>query len=150
MLAWRDFKIRYAPDVCRPFVGNHPTLLYHLDYSTWCSEGSQNVQTGAIPHVVYSTCGVMAWTYFAYVMTNAGSSIISAQAMVKKIYFPRIIIPLSKAVVGFIDMGITAVILIVLMLLFEVPVSGKHHLPAHLHPRIHRRGFICRGFAQLH
>ncbi|MEQ9187028.1 MAG: ABC transporter permease [Cryomorphaceae bacterium] len=124
MLAWRDFKIRYA----QTFVGLlwafiQPSMTILILYVVFGRFA--NVQTGIIPHIVYSTCGVMAWTYFSYVMTNAGNSIISAQAMVKKIYFPRIIIPLSKAVVGFIDMGITALILAVLMIVFEVPLSGN-------------------------
>jgi lipopolysaccharide transport system permease protein len=37
-----------------------------------------------------------AWTYFAFVMNQAGNSIIGAQGMIQKIYFPRLIIPLSK------------------------------------------------------
>jgi lipopolysaccharide transport system permease protein len=124
MLAWRDFKIRYA----QTFVGLlwaviQPLMTILILYVVFGRFA--NVDTGPIPHIVYSTCGVMAWTYFAYVMTNAGNSIISAQAMVKKIYFPRIIIPLSKAVVGFIDLGITALILIALMFYFDVPLSGN-------------------------
>lgn len=124
MLAWRDFKIRYA----QTFVGLlwsfiQPAMTILILYVVFGRFA--NVDTGSIPHIVYSTCGVMAWTYFAFVMTNAGNSIISAQAMVKKIYFPRIIIPLSKAVVGFIDLGITAAILVVLMVIFEVPLSSN-------------------------
>jgi lipopolysaccharide transport system permease protein len=49
-------------------------------------------------------------------MTNSGKSIIESQNMIKKIYFPRLIIPLSKAVVGLIDMGVTVLILVVLMI----------------------------------
>ncbi len=54
-------------------------------------------------------------------MTNSGSSIIQSQDMVKKIYFPRLIIPLSKAVVGLIDFGITIGILVVLMFYYQIP-----------------------------
>ena len=56
------------------------------------------VNTG-IPHILFTVAG-QVWAYFSYVMTNSGNSIISAQAMIKKIYFPRLIVPLSKAVVG--------------------------------------------------
>ena len=124
MLAWRDFKIRYA----QTFIGLiwafiQPAMTILILYVVFGRFA--NVDTGTIPHIVYSTCGVMAWTYFSFVMTNAGNSIISAQAMVKKIYFPRIIIPLSKAVVGFIDLGITALILVILMIIFDVPLSSN-------------------------
>lgn len=124
MLAWRDFKVRYA----QTFIGVlwgviQPVLTIVILYVVFGRFAQ--VDTGDIPHIVYSTVGVMAWTYFAFVLSNAGNSIISAQAMIRKIYFPRIIIPLSKAVVGFIDMAITSAILVVLMFVFEVPVSSN-------------------------
>jgi len=57
------------------------------------------------------------------VMQNSGNSIIAAQAMVKKVYFPRIIIPVSKALVGLIDFGINALIVIFLMLFLQQELS---------------------------
>jgi lipopolysaccharide transport system permease protein len=54
-------------------------------------------------------------------MNQAGNSIISAQGMIQKIYFPRLIIPLSKAVIGFVDFAISFVFILVLMLWFGVP-----------------------------
>lgn len=66
-----------------------------------------------------------AWIYFAFVLTQAGNSIIGAQEMVKKIYFPRLIIPLSKAVVGFVDFIISFAILLLLMLYFRIAPSAS-------------------------
>jgi lipopolysaccharide transport system permease protein len=65
------------------------------------------------------------WTYFSFVMSNAGSSIIANQGMVKKIYFPRLIIPLSKAAVGLIDLGISLVIMIALMIWYGIAPSSN-------------------------
>ena len=64
-----------------------------------------------------------AWTYFAFVLNQSGNSIIGAQEMVKKIYFPRLVIPLSKAVVGFVDFAIAFFILGVMMLVYDFAPS---------------------------
>lgn len=124
MLAWRDFRVRYAQTLIG-FVWAflQPALTISILYVVFGRFAQ--VDTGSIPHIVYTACGTMGWTYFAYVMQNSGNSIIQAQAMVKKIYFPRIIIPLSKALVGLIDLSINAGILVVLMIIFSVPLSAN-------------------------
>ena len=81
------------------------------------------VETGNVPHILFTAVGLLPWTYFSYVMQNSGNSIIAAQAMVKKVYFPRIIIPVSKALVGLIDFGINALIVIFLMLFLQQELS---------------------------
>ena len=63
------------------------------------------VKTG-VPYLLFAMTGLTIWSYFSFVMTNAGASIIASQGMIKKIYFPRLIIPLSKAAVGLIDLSI--------------------------------------------
>jgi lipopolysaccharide transport system permease protein len=118
-LSWRDFRVRYAQTTIGflwAFVQPIVTLLI----LTLVFNQFAGVET-EIPYIVFAVCGLSMWTYFSYVMTNSGSSIIQSQDMVKKIYFPRLIIPLSKAVVGLIDFGITLGILIVLMIYYQVP-----------------------------
>lgn len=115
MLAWRDFKIRYAQTLLGflwAFIQPAATILIlYVVFGRFAQ-----VETGQIHHIVFTAVGLLPWTYFSYVMQNSGNSIIAAQAMVKKVYFPRIIIPVSKALVGLIDFGINALIVVFLML----------------------------------
>ncbi len=120
-LAWRDFRVRYAQTtigllwaVLQPIV---TLLILSLVFGRFVGVSTE------VPHILFTVAGTSIWTYFSYVMTNSGSSIISNQAMVKKIYFPRLIIPLSKAVVGFIDFGVSLLIMTVLMVYFGVSPS---------------------------
>ncbi len=122
-LAWRDFRVRYAQTaigllwaIIQPVV---TLTILTLVFGTFVG-----VKTD-VPHVVFTVAGTSVWTYFSYVLTNSGSSIIINQNMVKKIYFPRLIIPLSKAVVGFIDFGVSILILIILMIYFGIVPSGN-------------------------
>ena len=122
-MAWRDFKIRYAQTsigllwaVVQPVA---TLLILSLVFGRFVG-----VETG-MPHILFTVAGTSLWTYFAYVMTNSGNSIIANQAMVKKIYFPRLIIPLSKAIVGFMDFGISLLIMVALMIYFQVAPSSN-------------------------
>lgn len=117
-LTYRDFKVKYAQTFLgftwafiQPFV----TLVV---FSLVFSRGLQ-LDTGNVPYMLFAACGLAAWTYFSSVMGQAGTSIIGAQSMVQKIYFPRLIIPLSKAVVGLIDFGIALAIIFVLMISYQ-------------------------------
>ncbi len=114
-LAWRDFRVRYAQTTIG-FLWAFIQPVVTLIILTLVFGKIAKVDTGPIPHTVFTTCGLITWTYFAFVMTNSGKSIIESQNMIKKIYFPRLIIPLSKAVVGLIDLGVTVLMLIILMI----------------------------------
>lgn len=122
-LSWRDFRVRYAQTTIGflwAFLQPAITLLIlSLVFGRFVG-----VET-TVPHLLFTVAGMIIWTYFAYVMTNSGNSIIANQGMVKKIYFPRLIIPLSKAVVGLIDFGITLIMLVVLMIYYGVAPTSN-------------------------
>jgi lipopolysaccharide transport system permease protein len=120
-LTWRDFRVRYAQTtigllwaVLQPVV---TLLILSLVFGRFIGVETE------VPHLLFTVAGMSIWTYFAYVMTNSGNSIIANQGMVKKIYFPRMIIPLSKAVVGFIDFGISLLIMVALMIYYGIAPS---------------------------
>ncbi|MEM1320968.1 MAG: ABC transporter permease [Bacteroidota bacterium] len=129
ILAWRDVRVRYAQTAVGllwAFLNPAVTLLV----LTFVFGTVAQVPTNGIPHPVYTLAGMCGWTYFANVFSQAGSSIIGAQDMVKKVYFPRLIIPLSKAIVAFIDFGIVLLLLLILMLSYGLwPSSNVLWLP---------------------
>jgi lipopolysaccharide transport system permease protein len=124
ILAWRDLRVRYAQTflglawaVLQPVL---TLIIFTLVFGRFVK-----VDTGGIPYPVFALCGMVAWTYFAFVMSQSGNSIIGAQEMIKKIYFPRLVIPLSKAVVGLVDFLIAFFLLSLLLVYYRVPVSGN-------------------------
>lgn len=82
-----------------------------------------NVDTGEVPYTVYALSGMCAWAYFSFVMSQSGNSIIGAGEMVKKIYFPRLVIPLSKSLVAVVDFLVTLGILLIMMIYHQTPMS---------------------------
>lgn len=122
-LSWRDFKVRYAQTtigllwaVLQPIV---TIAILAVVFGRFVGVKTE------VPYLLYTVSGMSIWTYFSFVLSNSGNSIIAAQGMVKKIYFPRLIIPLSKAVVGLIDLAIVFVILIALMIYYKVTPSSN-------------------------
>ncbi len=128
-LTWRDIRVQYAQTALGLAWAIINPLLNILLFSFVFGIVAK-VDTGNVPHLLFTTVGMCGWTYFSTLMTNASNSIISAQGMVSKIYFPRLIIPLSKAIAAFIDFGISFVILIAMLVYFRfVPSINIVFLP---------------------
>lgn len=122
ILAYRDLRVRYAQTflglswaVIQPLI---TLIIFTLVFGRFVK-----VDTGGVPYPVFALTGMVAWTYFAFVMNQSGDSIIGAQEMIKKIYFPRLVIPLSKALVGLVDFLIAFLLLFILLMYYQVPVS---------------------------
>jgi lipopolysaccharide transport system permease protein len=121
-LAYRDIRVRYAQTalglgwaVVQPLA---TLVVLMLVFGK-----AIKVDTDGVPYPLFAMSGIAAWTYFAHVMKESGSSIINAQEMVRKIYFPRLVIPLSKAAVGLIDLAVAMMVLVALFLFYRIPIS---------------------------
>ncbi len=114
VLAYRDLRVRYAQTFLGflwAFIQPAATILI----LTLVFGKALKIDTGGVPYPLFAVCGMVGWTYFAFVMQQSGQSIIASQQMIKKIYFPRLVIPLSKALVGLVDFGITILLLLLMV-----------------------------------
>jgi len=121
-LAWREFRVRYAQTFLGfawAFLQPIATLLIFF----FIFGKAIKVDTGNVPYAVFALTGLTAWTYFSFVISTAGKSVISESAMIKKIYFPRLVIPLSKALVGFVDFFISFLLLILSIIFYKISFS---------------------------
>ena len=124
MLSYRDMRVRYAQTmlgmawaVINPVVS---VLLLYFVFGVVI-----NVDTQGVPPLLFSMAGICSWNYFSRVVGEAGSSVIGAQSLVKKVYFPRLIIPLSKSLAALIDLFIVFVILGAMMIYYNVPLHWQ-------------------------
>jgi lipopolysaccharide transport system permease protein len=83
------------------------------------------VDTQGVPPLLFSMAGLCSWNYFSRVVGEAGSSVIGAQSLVKKVYFPRLIIPLAKAISALSDLVIVLTILGGMMILYKIPLHWQ-------------------------
>lgn len=125
-LAWRDIRVKYA----QTYIGLLWAFLnpiLNLVILSFVFGHVVKIDGGDVPHVLLTITGLSAWTYFATLVSEAGGSIISAQSMIKKIYFPRLAIPLSKALSGLVDFMVTMFCLVVIMIYYGV-VPGPNFI----------------------
>lgn len=118
ILAYKDIKVRYA----QTFVGLLWAVLQPLAtllIFVVIFGVAIKIDTSGVQYPLFAIVGMTSWTYFSFVMSQSGSSIIGAQEMVKKIYFPRLIIPLSKSLVGLIDFAIMIIFVFIMMLWYQ-------------------------------
>lgn len=124
ILAYRDLRVRYAQTFLGfawAFIQPVATLaIFILVFGI-----AVKVDTGGIPYPLFAISGIAMWSYFSFVLNQSGNSIIGAQEMIKKIYFPRFVVPLSKAVVGFVDFGVALLMLVVLMIIYQFAPSSN-------------------------
>lgn len=144
-LAWRDFKVRYAQTslgLLWAFI--QPVVSITILSLVFGSFFQAN--TSETPQFIYTACGLLGWTYFNFVTQNSGNSIIVNQEIIKKIYFPRIFIPISKAIIGLVDFSLNLLILGLLMVFFDQPISSNIiYLPFILIINI----FFCMGIGVI-
>jgi lipopolysaccharide transport system permease protein len=121
-LIWRDIKVRYKQTalgvawvILQPVVG---MLIYSGLFGVLLQ-----VPTGGVPYPLFVLTGLLPWQYFAGALTKSTNSVVDNASLVSKIYFPRLIIPLSGVLSNLIDFGISSVVLAILLLVYHVPPS---------------------------
>ncbi len=118
-LSWRDVKVRYkqaalglAWAVLQPLL---TVAIFSVIFGRLARLPSDN-----IPYPVFSFVALLPWQLFAGALTRAGNSLVSNAALLTKVYFPRLIIPLSAVVVGLIDFAVSFVIALGLMAAYGI------------------------------
>lgn len=115
LLAWRDFRVRYAQTVIGVAWAVFNPLV-NLLLLTFVFNRVAQVGTEGIPPLLYGAAGLVAWTFFAEGMGKSGESLLANQGMVRKIYFPRLALPLSAVLASLPDLLISLLLVFVLFL----------------------------------
>lgn len=123
-LAIRDLKVRYAQTMLGLAWAIVQPLATLVIMSLIFGRAMQ-VGTSGVPYPLFAIAGISVWSYFSFVLKESGGSIIGAQEIVRKIYFPRLIIPLSKAAVGLMDL-LVALLMMLALFLWYGRAPGAH------------------------
>lgn len=113
-LAWRDILVRYkqtmlgvAWAVLRPLL---TMLVFTLVFSKLAK-----LPSGGVPYPILVFAALLPWQLFASGMSDAGNSLLSNANMISKVYFPRLIVPVSAVIVSLLDFMISALLLAAIM-----------------------------------
>jgi lipopolysaccharide transport system permease protein len=118
-LSWRDILVRYKQTVIgvlwsllRPVL---TTIVFVFIFSRLARMPSQGV-----PYPILVFSAMLPWQFFASALTEASNSLVENANMISKIYFPRLVMPASAAIVALVDFLISLVILAVMMAVYQV------------------------------
>jgi lipopolysaccharide transport system permease protein len=116
-LAWRDILVRYKQTTIGVMWALGRPLLTMLAFTLVFSMLAKLPSEG-VPYPILVFSALLPWQLFSSTFSSAGDSLISNASMISKVYFPRMIIPASAAIVSFVDFLISSVILVGLMILY--------------------------------
>ena len=113
-LVWKDVKTRYAQSVLgigwAVFQPVFTMLVFTVVFGNLAK-----IDSDGVPYSIFSYSALVPWTYFSAALTGATASLIASSAMVSKVYFPRLVIPLAPVLARLIDFAVALAILFGLM-----------------------------------
>ncbi len=128
-MVWRDIKVRYK----QTFLGILWVLLQPLVSIIVFSVlfgYLLAVPSGDVPYPIFLYSALLPWTYFSTSLTRSTTGVVNSSHLITKVYFPRLVIPISGVLSGLLDFAIAFVILIGLMLVYQInPTPNIVFLP---------------------
>ncbi len=122
VFAQRDIKVKYA----QTMLGISWTIIQPLTalviYSFFFG-GILNWKSNELPFPIYVLSGLIGWNFFSYIIYQGSNSVIDAGNTIKKIYFPKSILPFSKVVIALIELLLSLILFIPLLLYYNVSIS---------------------------
>ncbi|PWH17355.1 MAG: phosphate ABC transporter permease [Anaerolineae bacterium] len=122
-LTWRDIKVRYKQTVLGAAWAILQPLI-NMVVLSFIFGNLAKLSTDNIPRPIFTFTALLPWGLFSKALADAGRSMLTNRSMITKVYFPRLIIPLSSVLGGLVDFVIQFVILLAMMLYFRIPPSG--------------------------
>lgn len=119
----RDIKVKYKQTVLGFLWAVLQPLVMALLFSFFLGKAISNYTKLPLPYDVFALSGLVLWGIFSSGINNAGNSMVSNANIIKKIYFPRLIIPISSVLVGLFDFLMAFVVFIIYCLLHHVSIS---------------------------
>jgi lipopolysaccharide transport system permease protein len=118
-LTWRDVKIRYKQTALGAAWAVIQPLLTVLVFSIFFGKLGK-IPSDGFPYPVFSFTGLVPWTLFVYGLAQSSNSLVGSQNLIKKVYFPRLTIPIASLLAGVVDFVIAFVILLIMMAFYGV------------------------------
>jgi lipopolysaccharide transport system permease protein len=119
-LTWRNIKVLYAQSV----IGIGWAVLqplFSMIVFTIVFGMFAKMNSDGIPYALFSFCALVPWSYFSNALLESGNSLVSQADMLSKVYFPRLVLPLSAILAKLVDLGIALMVLGGMMVWYQRP-----------------------------
>lgn len=118
-LVWRDIKVRYKQTalgaswaIIQPFG---TMVVFSLFFGRLAG-----VPSDGVPYPIFAFAALVPWTFFAQGLSQSANSLVASQELLRKVYFPRLVIPSASVLAGLVDFAISFVVLLGMMLFYDV------------------------------
>lgn len=131
-LVWRDIKVRYKQTVLGGAWAIIQPFFTMVVFSVFFGRLAK-IPSDGLPYPVFAYCALLPWQFFAHALTQSSNSLVANERLITKVYFPRLVIPISAVLGGLLDFAISFVVLIGMMIYYHVkPTAAVWTVPLFL------------------
>ena len=123
LLAWRDVSVRYKQSLVGFGWAVIQPLMTMIIFTVIFGKFAKLPSDG-LPYPIFTYCALLPWGYFARSLNDSSDSLVGSANLITKVYFPRMILPLSKVFAGLIDFAIAFTILWGMMFWYRIPPNA--------------------------
>ena len=113
-LTWRDIKVRYKQTVLGAAWAIIQPIFMMVVFSLFFGRLA-GVSSDSIAYPIFVFCALLPWQLFAHALTESSNSLVANQQLITKVYFPRLVVPISSVLGGLLDFAIAFLILLLMM-----------------------------------
>jgi lipopolysaccharide transport system permease protein len=118
-LTWRDIKVRYKQTALGASWAILQPFLTMVVFSIFFGRLAK-MPTDGMPYPIFSFAALVPWTFFAQGLGRAANSLVGSSNLIKKIYFPRLVVPIAGVLAGLVDLGLALLVLLGMMLYYGI------------------------------
>jgi lipopolysaccharide transport system permease protein len=123
-LTWRDVKVRYKQTALGASWAVIQPVFTMVVFSLFFGRLA-GVPSDGLPYPIFSYAALVPWTFFSNGVTQSANSMVSNQNLVRRVYFPRLAIPLAAILAGLVDFAIAFVVLVGMMVYYGIPLTPQ-------------------------
>ena len=123
-LVWRDIKVRYKQTALGAAWAIIQPLFSMVVFSLFFGKLAKMPSDG-IPYPIFAFAGLVPWTFFANGLAQSANSLVDSANLIKKVYFPRLTIPIANVLSGLVDFTLAFLVLVGMMLWYGVIPTGR-------------------------
>jgi lipopolysaccharide transport system permease protein len=129
ILTWRDVKVRYKQTVLGAAWAVIQPLFTMIVFSVFFGYLGR-IPSEGLPYPIFAFSALVPWTYFANALAQASNSLVAHENMLNKVFFPRMLVPMSSVVGGLVDFVIAFVVLTGMMMYYGItPTAAVWAIP---------------------
>lgn len=123
-LIWRDVKVRYKQTALGACWAIIQPLLTMVVFSIFFGRLGK-IPSDGIPYPIFSFAALVPWTFFANGLNQSAGSLVSSADLLKKVYFPRLTIPIATVLSGVVDFALSLATLLAMILYYQIWPTGQ-------------------------